>query len=148
MTDYELNAWRREQLEAALHAKAVGREQEFRERFLSQEVHGDTVALPTGGLFAEAVLGESNAADVVDDTRAWRWDGDTIPISPTAIEELKSRTREGFRMEAAGELGPAMTSLPDPNVNAQMPDAAALAKALSKSGFRDMSGGDTLSALV
>ena len=48
----------------------------------------DAVALPTGAVFGEAVLGESNAADVVDITRFWNWNDALPPVRPAQVDAL------------------------------------------------------------
>ena len=45
----------------------------------------DIVPLGTGGVFAEAVLGRSNAAEKLDITRFWDWQDSPIPLQPTEI---------------------------------------------------------------
>src|SRR5262249_27965662 len=43
------------------------------------------VSLPTRGVFAEAVMGDCNACEEIDDTRFWRWD--EVPIDePPALD--------------------------------------------------------------
>jgi hypothetical protein len=54
----------------------------------------DTIALPTSGVFAEAVLGRGEAAEIKDDTRLWRWKEEAeVPILPPRIAEIASRDR-------------------------------------------------------
>jgi hypothetical protein len=55
-----------------------------------------TVALPSGGFFGEAVLGESNAAEKIDLTRFWNWKDSPIPILPPEMApvSLASRARD------------------------------------------------------
>ncbi len=107
----------------------------------------DTRVVPTTGLFAEATLGLANAGEKLDLTRFWHWDQDTIPILPTAIEQLQSRTRAARAEARADQLGTpsvAATALPD------LPGGPshALASVIASSMFRDMSGGASIRKLL
>src|SRR3546814_18800781 len=51
------------------------------------------VALPSGGLFAEAVLGQANAAEQIDLTRFWTWKDSPIPILPPDLQPLSLASR-------------------------------------------------------
>jgi hypothetical protein len=57
------------------------------------------VSLATDGVFAEAVLGRSNAAEKLDITRFWDWQASPIPILPSEIAPVDtgSRARDGVR---------------------------------------------------
>jgi hypothetical protein len=78
------------------------------------------VTLPTGGVFAEAVLGRSNAAEKLDLTRFWNWQDSPIPILPPEIApvSLGSRgqamdlTTSGLESQAASLQS--LQQLPDP----------------------------------
>ncbi|MGD9525922.1 hypothetical protein [Pseudonocardia sp.] len=99
----------------------------------------DTVVLPTGGVFAEAVLGRANCGETLDLTRFWRWDDTTIPIQPTAIERLRQR-----RHARLAEARPAPLGAPAVAVQ-QLPEAPAgpaheLAGLIGTSLFRDAGG--------
>lgn len=109
---------------------------------------GDTLAVPTGALFAEAVLGRANSAERLDLTRFWHWDANTIPIRPTAIGKLSSRRREAPDLPQPGDLG-----APELDVQAQQPmpggpGRQALDAVLSSSMFRDMSGAAAVNELA
>ena len=107
----------------------------------------DTIVLPTGATFAEAVPGRANSAEKLDLTRFWRWDHDTIPILPAAIDQLRQQHRARAAEAKPGSLG-------DPAIRIQaMPDgperpAHQMAAALGASMFRDMSGADVIGPLV
>ena len=124
-------------------------EQAFLARHLDDDAGQvtDTVVLPTGATFAEAVLGRANSAERIDLTRAWKWDDDTIPILPTAIAALHHQRR-------AQQAEARPTGLGAPSVAAQaMPQmpagpAHALATAIGTSMFRDMSGSDVIEGLA
>lgn len=107
------------------------------------------VPLPTGGVFAEAVLGEFNSAEKLDATRFWKWQESPIPhlapeIAPVAAGE---HTRIG---------APVPGGLPQPGIGLQQPLALpalggseALLKTLMVSKlFNDMSGIDITKGLL
>jgi hypothetical protein len=54
---------------------------------------GMIVALPTSGVFAEAVLGRGEAAEVKDEFHYGQWNEDLIPILPPKIAKVTSRDR-------------------------------------------------------
>lgn len=134
------------------------RSQQFKKRFVEPFV-GDpdrelatvktTVAVPTGGVFAEAVLGQSVAAEKIDLSRFWNWKDSMIPILPTSINPLNSATptvqnlsaEPGKLDESAAKLGP-MQDLPAPS------GFQALAETMRAQIFRDMSGQTMLQALA
>ena len=51
------------------------------------------VPIPTGGVFAEAVLGRSNSAEKLDITRFWNWQDSPIPLQPPEIAPVGTGTR-------------------------------------------------------
>jgi hypothetical protein len=98
------------------------------------------VSLPTRGVFAEAVMGNCNACETIDDSRFWRWEESPID-EPPAIEPASTATR---RSEPADVTS---TTLPTPIVGMQTPPAvpdpattAALLQALGKQSFADITG--------
>lgn len=99
------------------------------------------VPLPTGGVFAEAVLGRANAAEKIDLTRFWNWQDSPIPITAPEIAAIGSGSR-------ATAENPQPGSTPAPVLNIMnapaMPDPTGLAGVLGalQNGnmFRDMSG--------
>jgi hypothetical protein len=110
------------------------------------------IALPSPGVFAEAILGRSNAAEKIDLTRYIAWD---LP-NPNVAPEIAALVAGGRGLDVpdlspsdtSGELGvQAPTQLPDPTGFAQAFGALASANL-----FRDMSGrtelADTLSRLA
>jgi hypothetical protein len=71
---------------------------DFEKKYLKQDNAAPPVkaeiALPTSGVFAEAVLGRGEAAEIKDDTRLWRWKEEAeVPILPPRIAEITSRDR-------------------------------------------------------
>lgn len=104
-------------------------------------VKEDLVPLPSGGVFAEAVLGRYNAAEKLDITRFWNWQDSPIPIlppdiSPVKMDSLATPTdlkASPFSQPLVNIVSP--TSLPDPT------GLGATLQAISNGNmFRDMSG--------
>lgn len=98
------------------------------------------VSLPTGGMFAEAVMGSCNACEQIDDSRFWRWEESSID-EPPAIEAASTVTR---RTEPP-DTRP--TPFPAPIVTIQnapaAPDPADVGvahDALGKQSFADITG--------
>ncbi len=61
----------------------------FRHEYVNTvPMYQDAVSIPTGGVFGEAVLGESNSADRIDFTRFWNWKDALPPIRPAQIDPL------------------------------------------------------------
>lgn len=100
------------------------------------------VPLPTGGVFAEAVLGRFNAAEKLDLTRFWDWKESPIPIVPPGINPIDMAS------PSAGPGAPSTDSLAAPGVRIQPPSelpnptgmAAAMQGITAANMFRDMSG--------
>jgi hypothetical protein len=98
------------------------------------------VSLPTRGVFAEAVMGDCNSCEEIDDTRFWRWD--EVPIDeppPLDTSALASR-------QTPPSYG-TPTQFPTPIVSIQnapaAPDPAGVKAALdtlSKQSFPDITG--------
>lgn len=130
------------------------------------EPHGDAglketlVPIPTGGVFAEAVLGRANCAEKIDLTRFWNWQDSPIPIMPPEIDKLTAGghksaaelladlTAAGFDPEAI-HLHPAS---PQGAINAAANSAQSstesLIQALTAANmFRDMSNAAATTAI-
>ena len=99
------------------------------------------VPLPSGGVFAEAVLGRSNAAEKLDMTRFWNWQDSPPPLVPPEIEPLSTASRADAPDLQPGQFPSPMvnivapTSVPDPQGMAAILDAVS-----NGNMFRDMSG--------
>lgn len=108
------------------------------------------IPLPTGGVFAEAVLGRSNAAEKLDLSRFWDWQESPIPILPPGINAINMRTPN------AQATAPQTEALSAPSIQLQVPQAlpnptgmaAALSSLTAANMFRDMSGMQQTSALA
>jgi hypothetical protein len=99
------------------------------------------VPIPTGGVFAEAVLGRSNSAERLDITRFWNWQDSPIPLQPPEIAPVGTGTRGTAEDLRPGQLGPPVLNILNPTA---LPDPAGLRAALGTLAtpnlFRDMSG--------
>jgi len=107
--------------------------------FTKQETR--LIPIPTGGVFAEAVLGRSNAAEKLDITRFWNWQDSPIPLQPTEIAPVATGSRGTDEDLRPGQLGAPVLSVSQPTA---LPDPSGLGAALgvlaSANLFRDMSG--------
>ncbi|BBH18671.1 hypothetical protein Back11_00160 [Paenibacillus baekrokdamisoli] len=101
----------------------------------------DIVPLPSGGTFAEAVLGRSNCAEKLDITRFWNWQDSPIPLQPTEIAAVQTGSRATNEDVKPGQLSSPIINITSP---ASIPDpsgtAAILAAIQNGNMFRDMSG--------
>ncbi len=108
-----------------------------------------SIAVPTGGVFGEAVLGCGVSAEKIDLSRFWNWKDSMIPILPTSINPLSAATpavqnlsaEPGKLDESSAKLGP-LQDLPAPS------GFGALAQTMQAQVFRDMSGQDLLKTLA
>lgn len=101
----------------------------------------DLIPLPSGGVFAEAVLGRFNSAEKLDITRFWNWQDSPIPITPPEIAAIQTGSRAQPEDLLPGQLSqPTLKvelppDLPDPQ------GLAAILQAIQNGNmFRDMSG--------
>ncbi|MGW2292040.1 hypothetical protein [Streptomyces phaeochromogenes] len=99
------------------------------------------VAVPTGGVFAEAVLGRSSAAEKLDITRFWNWQDSPIPLQPPEISAIQLGSRAQPTNITPGQLGQPVLNIVNPT---QLPDPTGLGAILGAvqngSMFRDMAG--------
>ncbi|MGX1793755.1 hypothetical protein ACWIDW_12530 [Microbacterium sp. NPDC055312] len=99
------------------------------------------VPIPTAGVFAEAVLGRSNAAEKLDITRFWNWQDSPIPLQPPEISPVATGSRGTTDDLKPGQLSAPVLGISAPTV---LPEPAGLSAALSAlangSMFRDMAG--------
>ena len=81
----------------------------------------DLVPLPSGGVFAEAVLGRFNSAEKLDITRFWNWQDSPIPLQAPEIAAIQTGSRateedlkaQPFSQPLVNIVSP--TALPDPS---------------------------------
>jgi hypothetical protein len=118
--NYVAFAWDFER-EAAADAK------EFEKRFTHDSRTVTESALPAEGLFAEAVLGQSNSAEKIDITRFWNWQDSPIPILPPSMAPVDSSSRaRDVSAPAPLSFEPALAKLRDAGVPPDISDAALL----------------------
>ena len=67
-------------------------------------VSEDLVPLPSGGVFAEAVLGRFNSAEKLDITRFWNWQDSPIPITAPDIAAIQMGSRAQAENLMPGQL--------------------------------------------
>ncbi|WP_185062881.1 ligand-binding sensor domain-containing protein [Pseudonocardia eucalypti] len=97
------------------------------------------VAVPSAGVFAEAVLSRANAAEKIDLTRFWNWHDSPIPILPPEITPVGLDTRARDLDLTSHGLDPALAqlqqlrALPDPTGMAE------ISKTMVTKLFDDMS---------
>jgi hypothetical protein len=100
----------------------------------------DTVAVPTGGVFGEAVLGRANAAEKLDITRFFDWQ-DSPPPAPPQIQALTAGTHTPAQAPDLPTFGKPMVSIQSP---VALPDPVTLSSVLTavttNGAFRNMSG--------
>lgn len=101
----------------------------------------DLVPMPTGGVFAEAVLGRFNSAEKLDITRFWNWQDSPIPFSAPEIAAITTGSRAQPEPITPGQLSSPVVNIVNPPA---IPDPQGLSAALTALAngnmFRDMSG--------
>jgi hypothetical protein len=101
----------------------------------------DTVPVPSGGVFAEAVLGRFNSAEKLDITRFWNWQDSPIPIQAPDIAPVQAGSRGEPDQTVPGQLSAPVLNIVNPPA---LPDpqgmGAILAAIQNGNMFRDMSG--------
>ncbi|MDZ5663378.1 hypothetical protein SFC79_16510 [Nocardioides sp. S-58] len=105
------------------------------------EAREDLVPLPSGGVFAEAVLGTANSAEKIDLTRFWNWQDSPIPITAPDIAAIQTGARATDESLTTAPLADAILHLVD---SPDVPDPTSMGKALATLGianaFGDLSG--------
>jgi hypothetical protein len=106
------------------------------------------VAVPTSGVFAEAVLGRAEAAEEIDKARYGEWKENQPPILPTEIAPLASRDRAKGLDMTTHDFTAALAALR----STPIADASHLAGILGQIGkgemFRNMGGLEQAIALA
>ena len=105
--------------------------------------------LPSGGVFAEAVLGRFNSAEKLDITRFWNWQDSPIPIVAPEIAAIQAGSRAQPENVEPGQLSSPVVNIMDA---AELPAPQGFAAILSAMGngnmFRDMSNSAATIALT
>ena len=101
----------------------------------------EIIPLPSGGVFAEAVLGRFNAAEKMDLTRFWNWQDSPIPITAPEIAPLQAGGRAQSDEIRPGQLSQPVLSIQSPTALPDPTGIAAIIGAIQQGNmFRDMSG--------
>lgn len=113
----------------------------LKEHGIDKRVSTELVPLPSGGVFAEAVLGRSNAAEKLDMTRFWNWQDSPIPITAPEIAPVEMTSRGTTEDLKPGQLGAPVVSIVNPTALPDPMGMAAVLQAVQNGNmFRDMSG--------
>ena len=101
----------------------------------------EIIPLPSGGVFAEAVLGRYNAAEKIDLTRFWNWQDSPIPITAPEIAPVQAGSRAETEDLRPGQLSQPVVSIQTPTALPDPTGVAAILTAIQNGNlFRDMSG--------
>jgi hypothetical protein len=101
----------------------------------------EIIPLPSGGVFAEAVLGRFNAAEKMDLTRFWNWQDSPIPITAPDIAPLQAGGRAQSDEIRPGQLSQPVLSIQQPTALPDPAGVTAIINAIQQGNmFRDMSG--------
>src|SRR4051794_35253221 len=107
------------------------------------------VPLPTGGVFAEGVLGEFNSAEKLDVTRFWKWQESPIPNLAPEIAPVQQGQHTRINAPTVGAAADAVLSMQDPLALPALGNSDALLRTLMVSNlFNDMSGLDITKGLL
>jgi hypothetical protein len=101
----------------------------------------EIIPLPSGGVFAEAVLGRFNAAEKMDLTRFWNWQDSPIPITAPEIAPVAAGSRAQSDEIRPGQLSAPVVTIQNPTALPDPTGVAAIIGAIQQGNmFRDMSG--------
>jgi hypothetical protein len=101
----------------------------------------EIIPLPSGGVFAEAVLGRYNAAEKVDLTRFWNWQDSPIPIAAPDIAPVQAGSRAEPEDLKPGQLSQPVVNIQTPTALPDPTGVGAILTAIQNGNlFRDMSG--------
>ena len=101
----------------------------------------EIIPLPSGGVFAEAVLGRFNAAEKIDLKRFWNWQDSPIPLTASEIAPIQAGSRAEAEDLKPGQLSAPMVNIQTPTALPEPTGLAAILTAIQNGNmFRDMSG--------
>jgi hypothetical protein len=104
-------------------------------------VKTELTPLPSGGVFAEAVLGRYNSAEKLDMTRFWNWQDSPIPFAAPEVAPIEMTSRGTTEDLKPGQLGAPVVSIVNPTPLPDPTGMAAVLQAIQNGNmFRDMSG--------
>ena len=100
------------------------------------------VAIPTRGVYCEAVMGACNSCEFKEEERFWRWEESPIPDQPPAILPISTDTRRAEPPDlTAKDLPAAIVAMQTAPAAPDPTGLGALFGLLGQSGiFRDMAG--------
>lgn len=100
------------------------------------------VAIPTRGVYCEAVMGACNSCEVKDETRFWRWEESPIPDQPPAILPVSTETRRAEPPDlTAKDLPAAIVAMQSAPAAPDPTGVGAILQLLGQSGiFKDITG--------
>jgi len=109
----------------------------------------DSVFLPGAGVFAEAVLGRSNASEYIDPERYWNWQDSPIPHQAPDIQPVSTNRRDGAPLPTAPTVPDATLPLVNaPDFPAPVGLTGVLQAVQNGNMFRDMSKTDQLAGIL
>jgi hypothetical protein len=101
----------------------------------------EIIPLPSGGMFAEAVLGRYNSAERTDLSRFWNWQDSPIPILAPDIAPVQAGSRAQAEDLKPGQLSAPVLGIQTPTALPDPTGIAAIINAVQNGNmFRDMSG--------
>ena len=101
----------------------------------------EVIPLPSGGVFAEAVLGRYNAAEKIDLQRFWNWQDSPIPITAPELAPVQAGSRAQPEDIRPGQLSAPVLNIQTPSALPDPTGVGAIIAALQQGNmFRDMSG--------
>jgi hypothetical protein len=101
----------------------------------------DQIPVPTGGVFAEAVLGRSNSAEKLDITRFWDWQESPLPVQAPDIAAIQAGSRRDIDTTVPSQLGQPVLNIVNPPALPDPQGMGAILTAIQNGNmFRDMSG--------
>lgn len=108
---------------------------------LDRKPDARVIPVPTGGVFAEAVLGRSNGAEKLDITRFWNWQDSPPPLVPPEISPVAVDSRRDTENLMPGQLGAPVVNMVNPPALPDPTGVGAVLNTLAQGQmFRDMSG--------
>lgn len=114
-----------------------------------EEISRQKVALPTDGIFGEAVLGRFNSAEKLDMTRFWNWQDSPIPFAAPEIAAIQAGQHQVDGAPTTGNLNPSVLSIQAPQALPDPTGMQGVMQAITAANlFRDMSGIAQTSALA
>src|SRR6185503_9449898 len=99
----------------------------------------EIIPLPSGGVFAEAVLGRFNSAEKLDLSRFWNWQDSPIPITAPDIAAVQAGSRAQPEDITPGQLSQPVLNIQAPTALPEPTGVGAIIAAIQQGNmFRDM----------